>query len=423
MKDNYFDNPNTDENRKQRAQKKKKTSASKIILIILGMIIITLAAFVVTIKIIKPDFDLLSLLPGQVVSLISNEDESEKPSEATTREIVTETTTEPTTASPISYLPIEDFKTDEAKKGNQLGNILNGGLVGSDMTYIYHIVNGDGIYRFEPNSESYTRIYKTADKLCSLNLRGEYLYFINTRDNKLYRLQKSSQSPKAIAEEVKTAYIYDNRAYYVTTDNRLCTIDLEKLKEKLLYDSVDEEMELVGVSLKRVFFTVEGLSSVKYLSVDIKGKEKAQEFTGETSADDVKFPVMENGYLYSYNRQSDGSYNLCRKKYGSESSVVLAEKVSDVSNYPITDTNRVFYSELDGGKFSLVELNMNSNKTKVMLSVGGVKEDKALSIQHGYSYDFIIGKKSEGGKNAYSASGIYTSSTNVMSFKDGSWSY
>lgn len=423
MKDNYFDNPNTDEERIQRNKKKKKGSFGKTLLMIIGMLVIALAAFVITIKLISPDFDIVSLVPEKVMSVVSFNQTTE-PTQTTT-ETTTVTTTQPTTtAELLSYLPIEDFKTEESKKGNQLGNILNGGLAGTDMTFIYHIVNGDGIYRFNPISESYTRIYKTADKLCSLNLRGDYLYFVNKRDDKFYRLQKNSQKAEPLAKKVKYAYIYDSSVYYVTNDNRLCILSLESGDEKTLYNSVDEDMNIIGVSLKRVFFSLEGISSTKFMTVDIKGKKKAREFLAPCSKDDFLCPVMENGFMYFYELQNDGSYNLCRNKFGSEKVVTLYENVSSTSVYPITDKNRVFFaSSKKEDKFNLIELNMNSGDTKVMLTATGVGEGNTLSIYHGGVYDFIIGKRSADGKRVYLASSVNTGSTNVMKFKDGNWSY
>ena len=157
MKDNYFDNPNTDEERIQRNKKKKKGTFGKTLLMIIGMLVIALAAFVITIKLISPDFDLVSLVPEKVMSVVSFNQTTE-PAQTTT-ETTTVTTTQPTTtAELLSYLPIEDFKTEESKKGNQLGNILNGGLAGTDMTFIYHIVNGDGIYRSTDKGKTWSRI-------------------------------------------------------------------------------------------------------------------------------------------------------------------------------------------------------------------------------------------------------------------------
>ncbi|MCR5207042.1 MAG: hypothetical protein K6C14_01015, partial [Eubacterium sp.] len=104
--------------------------------------------------------------------------------------------------------------------------------------------------------------------------------------------------------------------------------------------------------------------------------------------------------------------------------VTLAEKVNVTSVYPVVDKNRLFYASAKKPEnYNMYELNMNSGALKIMLGVTGVGEGNTLKIQHGDSYDFIIGKKSADGKKIYYGSGMYTGSTNVMSFKDGSWSY
>ncbi|MFR6512044.1 MAG: hypothetical protein ACLUP7_08115, partial [Eubacterium sp.] len=69
------------------------------------------------------------------------------------------------------------------------------------------------------------------------------------------------------------------------------------------------------------------------------------------------------------------------------------------------------------------EINMNNNKTKVMLTVNSVGESNTLKFYHGGEYDFIIGKKSDGGGRVYISSSNLTSSTDTMRFKNGKWSY
>ena len=66
---------------------------------------------------------------------------------------------------------------------------------------------------------------------------------------------------------------------------------------------------------------------------------------------------------------------------------------------------------------------MNTKTKKTMLSVSGVKETEHINIFHGGEYDFIIGQKAENGDEVYIASGMYTSSSNVMEFSQGKWEY
>ena len=82
----------------------------------------------------------------------------------------------------------------------------------------------------------------------------------------------------------------------------------------------------------------------------------------------------------------------------------------------------MFYADLDGDKFKMFELNMNSEATKMMLYSGNITAGDDVFIQHGGEYDFIIGERSNGDK-IYRASSNLTGSSNVMTFGNGKWSY
>ena len=245
-----MDKLKTDENRKKRAKQKKKNRAGKAILTVLAIIVIAIAAFVITVKLTAPQFDFASLIPDEA-SVFVNENLLGK----TTAAATTTTTTTTTTESYASYQPIEDFDVATAKTGNQLGNLLNGGKAATDYTYVYHIVDGEGLYRFAPVSEGYAKIYKTADSLSCLNLRGDYIYFINDDNHNLLRMKKGSSKAEKIAENARFVYVYDKKIYYITTDNSLCIMNSEKLESKTIYNTADDEMTFMGISKDAVYFT------------------------------------------------------------------------------------------------------------------------------------------------------------------------
>ncbi len=423
MRENYYDNPNTDEDRLERNEKKKKSGAARLILTVLGFVVIAIAVFLTTIKIVQPEFSVKQLIPEKVSEYVD-----EKVNGKTTAEVTESTTvtTKMTTEAPVKadaeYLPIEEFKFDNGAKGNYMGNILAGGKVGYDASYIYHIVDGKGIYRFEPYSESYARIYQSEHKLSSLNLKGDFLYFIDNDGGVLYRMKKGSSKPEELAKDAKTAYVYNNRIYFITTDNCVKTMKTDKLREKTLYSSYDD-VELIGISLHAVFFSVTDANGrVKYIAVDNKNETGEQYFRQTADKDELVSPVLEDGFLYYFEKQSDESYNLCRQKYGSKTPVTLIKNVTCLSPV-IVHSNRLFYGELDGSRFKMMELNMNSDAVKTMLSVKKATLDNELIFQHGGEYDFIIGKKNADGDKVYFASSFYTGSENIMKFKEGKWSY
>lgn len=410
MKSNYFDN---DEKVRKKPKKRKKKKLGKIVLTVLSLIIVALAVFVITIKVLRPDFDFTSLIPEKAVAFVSEEILGD----ATTEPPATEkpTATKPTTEKLLDYLAFKEFEFHTEKQGNYLGNLLNGGSVATDFTYIYHIADGSGIYRFYPSSESYTRIYKSNDKLSCLNLRGDYLYFVDEDNGKLYKLRKGTEKPRTVAENVRFAYVYDSLVYFITNSNALCVMDVKELKPVTIYYSADRKLDFIGISKERVFFSVtEDGGETKFLSIDNFARAKACRFRENSNS--VLYPVMENGFLYFYEKQSDLTYNLCRQKFGSKKVVTLIKNASAVS-YPAVDSNRLYYAELDGSEYRMKELNMNSENKKTLLSASDVDENDLPCFFHGGEYDFIIGE------NVYSASSMFTSSTNVMKFKNGNWKY
>ena len=407
---------------------KKKGGAGKVILTGIGLVVIALAVFVVTIKIVQPDTKLSQLVPAPIMSFYDEKIlGNTTTTTTTTAPSTTVTTTEATTAKSnqeieAAYLPIEEFKFKSGAQGNHMGNILSGGKVATDASYVYHIVDGKGIYRFLPSTEEYARIYESKDVLSSLNLRGDYLYFINNGNSNFYRLQKGKSKPEQLAEGIKTAYVYDKRIYLITTDNSVKMMKTDKSDMKELYTSADD-IELIGISLHNIFFSVtDAGKNVSYVTVDIKGENGEQYFRKPTSDDELVAPVLENGFLYYFEKQDDLSYNLCRQKYGSEKVATLVKNVTCLSP-AIVDKNKLFYGELEEGRFKLMELNMNSKDVRTMLFVKGVSNENSLICQHGGEYDFIIGEKNADGDKAYAGSSMYTGSANIMKFKEGKWSY
>lgn len=417
MKNNYFDDEKQGKNRRPGKKKKsKKMSAGKWIVLIIAMLVAALASFVVTIKILVPDYDLTSLLPERAVSFV----EENVLKHSTTEQATTEQTTKPTpTLKMMNYLEDSEFDLEYSKQGNFIGNLLNGGKVGNDGSYIYHIVGGKGIYRFSPSSENYSNIYKTDHSLSSINLRGDYIYFIDESSSELKKLQKGTSKPKTVAKNAKFVFVYDSLVYYITTENALCVMDVKELEPTTLYYAADNELELIGISKSRVFFSVHEGNELEFLTIDNKASERAAYFRESETDEFAANFVMENGFLYYIKRDAEGGegHFVVRQKFGSEKTFELAKTNTNIG-YPVADKNRLFYFDFKDNKLILKEYNMNSKKEKTMLKSDKLSEsDDGVNFYHGGEYDFIIGDGN------YKASSNLTSSTNVMKFKDGKWSY
>lgn len=425
MAKNYYEK---DAQRQKRNKKEKKNSFAKGVLLFIALVVIAVSTFFITIKIAKPDFDFNQFVPQKVVDAVKNPqafiDEKIWGITTTQAPTTTQPTTTTTTTKPVmDYIEDSDFKFKTSVQGSQIGNLLNGGLVGTDMSYIYYYVKGEGIYRFAPSTESYALYFGITNKISCINLRGDYIYYVNNKDDGLYKLQKGASKPVKIADDVGFAYVYDTMVYYVTTDGKVCVMDCKDLVPVTSYYANGDDVKFVGISLSRIFFTVTDFrGNVEYLSINYYGHNKPYKFRADTDETRIKKMHLENGYLYYYLLQDDGEYDLVRQKFGSDRVVTLVENTS-TNDYPIVDSNRLYYSVLDNGAYKLKELNMNSNAKKAMLSVKGVSSDNSLSFYQGGEYQFIIGEKSENSGYIYKASSIYTSSTNAMELKNGKWRY
>ncbi|MBQ9517306.1 MAG: hypothetical protein IJR60_04450 [Eubacterium sp.] len=423
MKNDYFENDGADTKRKKRKKKKKERKALKGFLVFISMVVVGLTVFVITVKLLAPDFDFSTLVPKKAYTFV----DEKIMGHTTTTEPTTTTTTEPTTAEPttakrIDYLEFDEFEMNTERQGNAMGNLMNGGQVATDYSYIYHITT-TGIYRINPETEDYARIYETKDKLSSLNLRGDFLYFVNEKSHELLKMEKGSSEPSRIAKDVRFAYVYDNKIFYVTTGNTLCVMAIKDMKPSQIYSSADNELRLVGISLKRVFFAVtNGLGKIDYLTVELDDEERAvAPFRDSEENSDSKL-VMENGFMYYYTPNGSGTYNVCRQKFGSEQVVTLAED-SDASSYIEVDSNRLFYPEYKDGSYMLTEVNMNSGDSRYLMTIKDVDSQHQLKYYHSYQYDFVIGKTAADGKDIYRAGCVFTGSTHYMKFNKGNWSY
>ena len=428
----YFDS-DLDIIRNQRRKKRKRKKALKAFFTVLGLLVLGFATFFVTVKIGNPDMDLKTLVPNEIAKLVdsigtkdnggtpSGEEQTNPPAESSTRP--TDDNAKPESDEPemVDYLDFSEFDFNHSIQGNSLGNLLNGGLVSTDMTYEYHIVSGKGIYRFNPTTEEYTCFYHSKSDLSSLNLRGEYLYFINEGNGNLCKLKKGESKSTALAEGVKFAYVYDQSVYYITKTNSLCVMNLTDQNPKVLYTSDSGAMRFAGISLNGVFFTVSGDNKkVEYYYAETETGE-VNYFRQATANGEILKLYIENGFMYYYQKQNDGTYDLCRQKFGSDKTVSLVEKAL-TDDYVIVDMNRVLFTKQQDGNYKLCEFNMNNEQEKTMLTIPSAGDENSLKPFHGAEYDFVIGKK-EDGTRVYSASSMLTASTNVMKFSGSGWSY
>lgn len=419
--------------RKKRQRARKRKRARKRFLIFLTILIVALAAFVITVKICNPDFDFSTLLPNekaqQVVKFV-NEDILGKTTTTEPQTTTEPTTTQPTTkAADYDYVEFSDFAFDTSLQGNQLGNLLNktNGAVTYSSSYIYYSIPNKGIYRFEPNEEKNKKVKADNYNFKYLNILGDYIYFVDTDSNTLNRCQIGGGDILKVSDNVSFAYLYNDRVYFIGADNTVGYIDTENFEKTVLFTGqADKTISFAGISLSRIFFVQHDnvADYSEYITVSLTDSNDRQYFRDDTLGDDIINLQLECGFMYYYQKQADGTYNLCRQKFGSENIVTLAEGCN-ATDYPVIYSNRLYYTSLDGSKMQALELNMNSMSTSVMVSVSDTDTSGTMAVGYGYQYVFLTGTRSNGGEEVFAGSCIYTSSSrdNTLIFSDGKLKY
>lgn len=412
--------------RKKRKRAERRKQAGKNFLIFISILVLAVAAFLITMKLCDPDFKISSLFPEekaqQVVSFVK-----EDILKQTTTTTTTTTTKRPTTTKPknYDYTSFDDFAFDTSLQGNQVGNLLNKskGMVTYSSSYIYYSIAGKGLYRFEPNSEANKELVVNNYNFTCLNVLGDYIYMVDTDSHKLKKAQIVGGDTVNLADGIAFAYLYNDKFYYIGTDNTVGVINIDGDGRAVLYQAeAGKRVRFVGISLSRVFFTVydEVSKYYEYITVDIHDKSDRRYFMNDSKNNDIINVQLECGYFYFYQRQDDNSYNLCRQKFGSEKIVTLAERCS-VKDYPVVYANRLYYTAVKNNVVQARELNMNTMVDKLMLYITNPTDKNAIGVGYGYQYVYLFGSS----QGLYKGSCIYTSSSrdNTLTFKNGNWSY
>ena len=236
--------------RKKRQRARKRKRVRKKILLIIAAIIILLAVFIVTVKLVNPDFDIASYLPSgkaqQAVEMIDSKLFNKTTTSTTLPTTQKETTTEARDIKKADY-DYDDFSVfafDTSLQGNQVGNLLNksNGAVTYSSSYIYYSIEGKGIFRFEPNEEKNAKIISGNYNFKYLNVLGDYLYAVDVNTSTLKKFSVSGGDGVNISDNIAFAYLYNDKIYFVGTDNAVGFINLSDNNKTVLYAAPAEKI-------------------------------------------------------------------------------------------------------------------------------------------------------------------------------------
>ena len=211
-------NQTVEKERLRRRKQNQRRARTKRFFMVLGVLVVALAAFLITVKICKPDFDFSLLVPDKAVTFVQ-----ENVLGHTTTAPTTQAPTAPPTTEKPTYADYKDasaFAFDTSKQGSQVGNILNKthGAVTFNGAYIYFAAPGQGIYRFAPSEETTTKV-KGVKNACCLNIMGDFLYYIDKGSKKLQKLSVSGGDAVTLLPDARWAYGYNDRLFCLTGDS------------------------------------------------------------------------------------------------------------------------------------------------------------------------------------------------------------
>ena len=246
---------------------------------------------------------------------------------------------------------------------------------------------------------------------------------VDADSHKLKKAQIVGGETVNVADNIDFAYLYNDKIYFIGTDNTVGYINIDNTQKIVLYQAeAGKKVRFTGISLSRVFFTTydEVSKYYEYLTININDKSDRRYFMNDSRNDEIINIQLECGYFYFYKKQVDNSYNLCRQKFGSEQIVTLVEDCS-VTDYPVVYANRLYYTALKGSQLQAREYNMNSKADKLMVYASKINDTSSAGVGYGYQYVFLIG----GSQGLYKGSCIYTSASrdNTITFKNGKWQY
>ena len=294
----------------------------------------------------------------------------------------------------------------EVVGGNTVSNIRNYGYTVSDGKWFYCVTpQEDGILmeiqRVKKGAKNKETIYTSMNSLYSLNVAGEYLYFIeidtttyyeqdDLRDNKIYRIKKdgSSEEPELLNDNdfnnsCAQIYVIDNNIYYIGTDSKMYKMDLNGQNRALVSDKVSDYL---AVTDKYIIYdvSIEGVNAklTKIMNIDgtndreiINGKKLntvaiVDEYIYYTNGDKeicktkidsgveevvyevaaYNFNVADDGYIYffGYENAAEQKYTICLfrvKVDGTSEEAELLAKLPQSSDFLNVMNGQAFYTE------------------------------------------------------------------------------
>lgn len=317
-----------------------------------------------------------------------------------------------------------EYALEYFKIGNMMGNLQNGGLVAPTLSTVYQAIPQEGIYKFSQSSEevSFLTIPSESGSVQdyrSLNLIEGKIIYIDSANQGLYAVNTNGSGRVKLAEGVNMCYVYDQSAYF-TTGTGVYRVNVNGDALTTLFEQEGWEFTLTGLSNTRIYFSGKEGNTTHWLSVNLKKPEKdVLRFLEDTDGNEVVSAQYSDGWLY-YLKNTSGGSDLYRKQIGTEDEIKLAEAVTQY----VVDRNRVYFGRTEAGSFHVRELNTDSDKVKIVLSIPAT-DDNDLTCYVGGEYIYAVGTDRGAGKAVNGRTCLWTAANDVMYYNsaDAAWKF
>lgn len=216
----------------------------------------------------------------------------------------------------VAGLLIFSIFNGNKKVGNEIGNIRNYGYATKKGNTIYYLAPNElstkvGIFSVDSNGENKKEIFMNDKDILSLNVYGNYLYFITTvvidpenpdeYDNQICRVKTDGKDFEIINDNEFNDYCYEiyavnNKIYYIGEDSNIYKMNLDGSNRELVSDN---ETGYIGITDKYIIYNEEidenaEIPSYQTCIMNLDGTEKRV--------------ILENTRLYTVNVINDVIY-------------------------------------------------------------------------------------------------------------------
>lgn len=210
---------------------------------------------------------------------------------------------------------------------------------GTQMAMPY-IVNGNILYAFleEYKTENTTSII-TSRKLIAVHLdTGKYDFIIDGTNKSFI----GGYQDKIVLKEIEykndpSKFENDDQEYFNNlyhSNVKIKLLDLSDKKEKVIYEDIYKNLEILDIYKNRIYFIGQGSKSLEYLDLDTMKKALLKELS-EIGA---TFSVIDDKILIHYNKSGKAEY--------------IDLKTNDTMNFTLKDNNDKFIKILSSNKDS-----------------------------------------------------------------------